>query len=381
MTEATVLQFPEKAKRLHPAGGGLDGVSDVGATVWETTGGPMPHLSFSQLDEYETCPRKYQAHRIEKLEPMETSGAALGGSAVHRVVESMELDRTLITNPEAGLTVAEMFIEDFRARIAAVDQEKAPLSWGGKVTQKWPEGETQAWWESTEVDKYGWFTSGGAKMLQKYAEIRRQDAKEGISLITFPCNYCGATGSEGGAKCDFCGGTGNAPGFEARVRATIKVRCVRCDLMGKVDPKCERCGGKGETEHSVLGFIDSLVGVKTVPGKGLVRLIRDVKTGGSVQFLKPMQLVVYRKLVKLAVGWDIDLGQFLWLRGKDRTSQVREHDLSVYPEDFVEVTYADHLKGVEAGIFPVRPGGLCGSCGFRTSCTWGSVQPEKELAE
>lgn len=391
MNDATILDFPTQARLAHPS---AQKVSDPVAIVPKTTEGTgmgteAPRgpgvLSFSQMDEYDSCPAKYRYHRVDRLAKMETSGAALGGSSVHAVVERMEARYDELIAVEADDDLRDLFIEDFRARIEREVTEAAPLVFGGKATQNWPDGETQAWWESGDRDRDGNFKAGGAKMLVKYAALRRADERDGTSVIEFPCGACDKTGRVGEAECERCHGVGSKRGIEAKIRTDIEVPCLACGQSGKSTRdrrrKCPTCRGVGVVQHPIVGYVDSMVAVKNIPGRGLVRIVRDVKTGGSVLFLKPLQLVVYRKLIKLTYGWDVLIGQFLWLRGKDPTSQVREYDLEPYAEGFVESLYADHLKGIDAGIFPPRPSGLCGSCGYRAYCPWGSVQPEKGEAD
>lgn len=47
----------------------------------------MTTWSFSALKEYETCPRKYHASRIEKLYPFKQGAAAKYGNDVHEAAE------------------------------------------------------------------------------------------------------------------------------------------------------------------------------------------------------------------------------------------------------------------------------------------------------
>ena len=384
MTDATILDFPVAPRLAHPS---AQKVSDPSANVPMTTertgmDAATQHrpsvLSFSQMDSYDSCPAKWRYQYRDRMPKMETSGAALGGSSVHYVVERMEADyERLIAREDSADDLHDLFVEDFRARIEREVSEAAPLAWGGKKTKSFPDGNNQHWWESP--------VEGGTKMLRKYAAIRRADEQDGTSVIEFPCGACNKTGLVDDAECERCHGVGSKRGIEAKIRTDIEVPCMACGQSGKDTRdrrrKCRACHGDGVVLHPIVGYVDSMVAVKSIPGRGLVRIVRDVKSGASVLFLKPLQLVVYRKLIKLAYGWDVGIGQFLWLRGKDATSQIREYDLEPYDEGFVEALYRDHLKGIDAGIFPPKPSGLCKSCGYRAYCEWGKHIKEEDLTD
>jgi CRISPR/Cas system-associated exonuclease Cas4 (RecB family) len=56
----------------------------------------MTTWSFSAIKEYETCPRKYHASRVEKLYPFQQSAAAKYGNEVHEAAEVYIRDGTAL---------------------------------------------------------------------------------------------------------------------------------------------------------------------------------------------------------------------------------------------------------------------------------------------
>ncbi|MGB6063163.1 MAG: PD-(D/E)XK nuclease family protein [Desulfomonilaceae bacterium] len=47
-----------------------------------------PHLSYSQINCYMTCPLKYRYHYLDQIEPPFVASALLFGSCIHEAVAS-----------------------------------------------------------------------------------------------------------------------------------------------------------------------------------------------------------------------------------------------------------------------------------------------------
>lgn len=161
-------------------------------------------------------------------------------------------------------------------------------------------------------DYQWWIQYAGPLFLARYAAIRNDDAEAGIEL--YP------------------------EGVELEVAIDVEGR-------------------------HVVAYIDQLL--VTRDGEAFVR---DWKSG---TMLEPIQLGVYSWMLEQTPGLPgVDLGQLAYLRGTDRSKQLKHYDLRAWRE-LVPRMMQDLIQGVEAGIFPLRPSPFCVACGVRAACDYG----------
>jgi putative RecB family exonuclease len=75
--------------------------------------GSSPHLSYSQINCYMTCPLKYRFHYIDRLEEEFTSSALLFGSGIHAGIQAY-LQSILEADPLRTDQILDVFREEWR---------------------------------------------------------------------------------------------------------------------------------------------------------------------------------------------------------------------------------------------------------------------------
>lgn len=100
---------------------------------------PVGYISWSRIESLAECPRKYQL-RYERHIEGEASGALIGGNVVHETIEAASGNPNL-----RGRWLDQEFERRLLEAVAAVGGPMA-VSWGGRKTKKWPQGENLDWW-------------------------------------------------------------------------------------------------------------------------------------------------------------------------------------------------------------------------------------------
>lgn len=129
---------------------------------------PRRHLSFSQLNVYDSCSEKYRLSYVENA-PREPQGAFLGGIAVHETIAQSETvgwwpEEEPFADPSA--VAIAYFLRTLHDQVDKNGGEDA-IRWGGRGG-----GETLAWWE-----KQGEF------MLRRYQLTRVGMEAEGWGSV------------------------------------------------------------------------------------------------------------------------------------------------------------------------------------------------------
>ena len=127
------------------------------------------HLSFSQLQTYQSCGKKYELSYVQRVE-REPQGAFLGGTAIHRAIQEAEgygwwLDDANVSGPTAPMVAR--FLEILETKVAEAGGPGA-IRWGGRG-----QGEDLAWWR-----KQGEF------MCRRYVATRQAMEASGWAPIT-----------------------------------------------------------------------------------------------------------------------------------------------------------------------------------------------------
>lgn len=132
----------------------------------------MEYLSFSRLNTYDTCGERFRLKYVDRV-PSIPSGAALGGSAVHKVIETSELEGWWEKDFEdAVMLLTNAFRGVFKDLVNA-EGGVAKMRWGGRKSKQYPLGEDFQWW-----DRYA-----GNLFLRRYLSVRKLDAKAGWQLL------------------------------------------------------------------------------------------------------------------------------------------------------------------------------------------------------
>lgn len=133
----------------------------------------MEYLSFSRLSTYDTCGERFRLRYVDRV-PSIPSGAAIGGSAVHQVIETAELEGWWEKDFEdAVMLLTNAFRAVFKERVEAETQHGEEIRWGGRKTKQYPMGEDFQWW-----DRYA-----GNLFLRRYLSVRKRDAEEGWRIL------------------------------------------------------------------------------------------------------------------------------------------------------------------------------------------------------
>lgn len=269
--------------------------------------------SFSGLSTYRGCGRKYQLLKVEHVDP-EPQGALIGGRAVHQTIETAE---GALWWREDPLKIAKWGRAEFYRQFHSIASEVAEkvvvdgvvtdykgVRWGGRTSKAFPLGENVAWWERE-----------GPVMLQRWAQLRRDDPLLGYTLLESDT--------------------------ELEVTAMLT------------------------EDIYVRGFVDAAMLVN----ENGERVVRDWKTG---TYKDPSQLAVYAWLLREGPGLVCTVGEFVMLR--QQHNMVKAYDLSGWI-DTVPAMFANLTKGLELGLFPIVPSNFCGSCTVRAACEWGKHLP------
>lgn len=129
----------------------------------------LKHLSFSQLQTFTSCGRKWQLEKLEDA-PRIPQGAFHGGSSVHDAIEWAEKNE--VWKDE---TAEERLKHEATVRFEErVEQDGGPdqIRWAGRKSKQYPGGEDYQWW----LFHLGVFT-------KRWLELRRLWDFEGVKLL------------------------------------------------------------------------------------------------------------------------------------------------------------------------------------------------------
>lgn len=189
--------------------------------------------------------------------------------------------------------------------------DEAVAEAGGDGALRWAGRKTRQFPEGEDAH---WWLSQGPVMMRRWYKLRVHDAEHGIQLAL-------------------------EPGTEIEVVAQL------------------------EDGTTIKGYIDALV-MTTIDGQ---RMVRDWKTG-KVGGGSPMQLATYAWALARGPGIGVDVGEFQYLRrGESRSYDLRP----LIP--LIDEQYADLARGINAGVFPMKPQSMCVSCDVRESCSYGQT--------
>jgi hypothetical protein len=307
---------------LSIVGGGR--VDSTGAVKVAAATGALPsltlpnHTSWSQLMKYGECPKKYEFSYLSGLEVPEVSGAALAGIAIHKIIETAELEGFWDKDTYLkGLGVA--FATDLRERMEA---SNVPIRWGGRKSREFPNGEDFLWWT----------LNMGPRQLARYQGFRRALEANGFKT--------------------------DSVFSEVSAGALVAV-------PGEVDNLLY-----------VRAYLDMLLMADTEGNPWVI----DYKTGTMAG--NPMQLAWYSYFVREAgiTPEAPAFGAMVKLRARDMSQGITTYDLSHWI-DLVPDMIIEHRTAARAGVFPVRPSNFCSSCSWRSLCPYGSRLPTKDLPE
>lgn len=130
---------------------------------------PRGYISFSQLNTYNNCGKKYELSYMYQL-PREASGAAMGGSAIHEAIAESEKEQWWQT--ENHKAMEQHFQKVFLAEIEEKGGEDV-VKWGKRKSRDFPEGEALRWW-----------MFNAPLMLRRYVQIRQDDTDRGMDIIS-----------------------------------------------------------------------------------------------------------------------------------------------------------------------------------------------------
>lgn len=117
--------------------------------------------------------------------------------------------------------------------------------------------------------------------------------------------------------------------------------------------------------HHIVGYLDAIM----VDSDGEA-FIRDWKTGRQVD---PFQLGVYCwMLANSTRAISTTTAQIGYLRAQDTESMIRTYSVEPWAA-IAPRMFDDLLGGLEAGLFPLRPGPMCSACSVRRYCAYGST--------
>ena len=290
-------------------------------TIDPTRGERLPawlpaHLSHSQISKYRQCGKAYELAYREGV-PSIPSGAGIGGSTVHKVIEVCEAEglwRDLNAFGEGG-GVEDLFRGMFTYLVEeAFDTSPYPVRWGTRKSKEFPEGEAVRWWWKM-----------GPMFLRRYASLRQIDQEHGIKVL------------EGDVE-----------------------RAVGVHLDIESEPVL------------IKGYIDAVMMVDEETGEGI---IRDYKTG---TWLDPTQLAVYAWMLSKDPKrpWTITRGEFGYLRGANQDAWIKSYDLTDWVP-LVPMFFREAAEGIASGYFPHNPTSLCSSCLVKKSCKYGITLGEE----
>lgn len=274
-----------------------------------------PHLSFSQLQTYLDCGVKFKLSYIDRVE-REPQGALIGGSLVHRIIE--------LSEREEWWTDEANFASEYVDPEGNVDPPGVAI----RAYQHGLESDVAAaggadrcrWGGRGDGEDYTWWRKQGEFMLRRYQATREAMDGDGWDAID--------------------GGT------EMRVEA---------NLPGVSTP--------------VVGYLDKFL--MHADGEPV---IVDWKTG-RIGNADPRQFATYSRLILETTGVVVEKGVAVFLRAADAGRRVGKVNFAKLVERMPE-SYADLVRGIEAGIFAPRPSDFCKSCSVRASCWyWQATNP------
>lgn len=265
------------------------------------------HVSFSQLDTYNRCGKRYQLERLLGA-PKEPACWLLGGKAFHEFAERINLGQYPIFSGRIARSVPEMvevlrkdWLEHYDQALAEMVEEfgKPASTWkaGGRKTAEKPNGEDTDWWRIN-----------GLLQAAQYANWLATSGWQVFHLGDTAMVEANVTGELGGVE--------------------------------------------------VRAYLDSLL---VNPDGELV--IVDYKTGTKIP--PPVQLGNYRALLMSTVGLTVDSGAFFMSRKAEMTEPF---DLRRFTPELVGSLMSDFDRSRSAGIFLPKPGDACHICDVKAAC-------------
>lgn len=218
------------------------------------------HVSYSQLDTYQSCSEKFKLRYIFKVPPSDISGALIGGRVVHEAIEWAEergLWQDAGMNPDTlrdfnEEILLERFHELLLGTVLVAEIEGKPIVWSGKGN-----GEDFLWWSHQ-----------GEFMLRRYRRIRQKWITEGIDAVE---------------------GVSTEIAVEAMIGGTL-----------------------------VKGYVD-----KMLMHDGGEPIVVDWKTG-KIGNASPFQFATYAALLRRARGITVTRGLAVFLRAADDGRMVQD---------------------------------------------------------
>jgi PD-(D/E)XK nuclease superfamily len=309
-------------------------VSSPASPLPGTTEGTK-RLSWSRLSSYSRCGESFRLSYVEQI-PRAPSGAAMAGTAVHRVGEQLA---------KTGLFQDPFYVEGVAATAAVqlftelVEEAGGPdvCMWGGRKRNLKDErtGKDVLDDEGNKVkvgEDFRWMVQTIPTWVKRLGTILRRDIEHGLYIV------------------------------EANVERQVTVWLIPPESDERMPDGVQ-----------VTGFIDTML----LANDYGMPIVRDVKTG---TLLDEMQLAVYAWLLEQLdepAKVNTTIGQFAYLRGADSGSWIKEHDLTLL-KPIVPQLFDGLLKGIAAEVFTLSPSSFCGSCWVRHGCVYGKTLDERK---
>lgn len=277
-----------------------------GSTRISIDGYEPKHLSYSTVDGFRTCGKRFQLQKVERRE-QRPGLAGIGGNAVHAATEWFDLG-----SYPAELWKGETFdvVEAFRAAWDEEIEKRREQSPSFKVEDYTVTGRASA--EYGGKRNQAWWLDNGPKMVQRWIDWRQN----GWQIWETP--------------------EGN-PAIE------LELNIVLPDPHGYT--------GRGASNIPVKMFIDRLM----VTPAGVLTVV-DIKTGREPETAE--QLGLYAVGIEQTWGkmFRPDWGYF-WDANKGAHGSPQP--LEMYTADYFAEVYASAARGINAGAFLAKPQNRC----------------------
>lgn len=319
---AGVLSADERSALAEAHGGEIRGVSGV---------------SWSRMSSYQQCPEQFRLSYVVGA-VQEPSGAAIAGSAAHRVIEVMTREGWYADSLEVKHQSPHAFKVVFDEGLAAEGAEPVQdpdgqvrdwngVRWAGRKRALRDDNNKVVKVNGKTVmvgENYPWMLMNGPLWIQRAASLLRADVAKGSHIIE--------------------------ANVERKVTAWLD----------------------GPGSRLVTGKIDLAI----LADEDGAPVIRDWKTGSHVN---PLQLASYAWLLSNTdidpIHLDVDTGEIAYLRGKTQDELLRTYDLREWLP-LVPRMFTEMLEGVDADYFPLRPNMFCTSCWVKAHCVYGKTLPD-----
>jgi putative RecB family exonuclease len=264
------------------------------------------HLSQSQVNSYQHCPRQYVLERGLKV-PSRPAWALAGGSAVHEATE--EYDRALHAGTDMDdELVKETFHLALENQIAETEKwtdfKREDFRASGRASKQWPNKEDYEWWRANGPSMCLSWKSWRATSPWELAEVPDLETGEMVPAI---------------------------------------------ELVFDMDL------GDGVT---VKGAIDRLFTYQGLTG------VLDLKSGAR-EPQSSSQLKTYALAMSKCYGLKMDWGCYWMARTGATTTPV-----SMVPLDTagIEYDFRTTRKSIDARLFPAKVSNMCSACPVRAFC-------------